>query len=83
MVFVCIILFVFWKVFRKTKFVPAATCDLVWERPIIDAYEASIETPPALWEEFAGMCGMRRRKNRKASVADSRRGSVLTAAFRG
>jgi amino acid transporter len=40
------ILFIFWKVLHKTKFIPASQVDLVWDAPLIDAYEASFTTPP-------------------------------------
>lgn len=45
MVFACIVLYTFWKVFKKTKFVRAHEADLVWDRPIIDAYEAAYVEP--------------------------------------
>lgn len=41
-----VILFVFWKFFKKTKFLKAHEVDLVWERPTIDAYEATFIDPP-------------------------------------
>jgi len=40
------ILFIFWKLLHKTKFIPASQVDLVWDAPLIDAYEASFTTPP-------------------------------------
>jgi yeast amino acid transporter len=43
MVFVCPILYVAWKVVKRTKFVKPEEADLAWERPIIDAYEANVE----------------------------------------
>jgi amino acid transporter len=53
MCFVCPVLFVFWKVFKKTKFVKPEEADLVWERPVIDAYEASFaEEPLGFWAEL-------------------------------
>lgn len=52
MIFVCILLFGFWKIFKKTKFVRPEEADLVWEKPAIDAYEASIDPPLGLWEDI-------------------------------
>ncbi len=52
MILVCILLFAFWKVFKKTKFVRPEDADLVWEKPAIDAYEASIDPPLGLWEDL-------------------------------
>ena len=63
MVFVCAVLFPFWKFFKKTKFVKPHEMDLVWEKPTIDAYEASIEPPLGLWEDLGQHLGLRKRKN--------------------
>lgn len=52
MIFACILFFVGWKVVKRTKFVPAATCDLVWDKPVIDAYEAAADPPLGLWEDI-------------------------------
>lgn len=38
--------FGFWKLFRRTKFRSPLEVDLVWERPLIDAYESSLTEPP-------------------------------------
>jgi amino acid transporter len=62
MVFVCALLFPFWKILKKTKFVKASECDLVWERPTIDAYEASIEPPLGIWEDLGRVLGIKKRK---------------------
>lgn len=53
MVIVAPILFVFWKLLKRTKFVKPVDADLVWERPTIDAYEASFMDPPVgFWTEL-------------------------------
>lgn len=63
MVGVCPILYVFWKVVKKTKFVKASEMDLVWERPTIDAYEASFDEPPlGFWEELTYMSGIKKKR---------------------
>ncbi|PVH91850.1 hypothetical protein DM02DRAFT_677858 [Periconia macrospinosa] len=55
------VLFVFWKVLKKTKFVPSKEVDLVWDAPLIDAYEASFITPPVgFWTEMMQLVGLRR-----------------------
>ncbi|KAH7020324.1 AAT family amino acid transporter [Ilyonectria destructans] len=46
MVFVAIVTFTFWKVFKRTKFVKSTEADLVWDKPVIDAYEDSFAHPP-------------------------------------
>jgi amino acid transporter len=38
------ILFVFWKLYKKTKWLKPHEVDLVWDAPLIDAYEASFIT---------------------------------------
>lgn len=52
MIFVCILLFLGWKIVKRTKFVKPAEADLIWEKPVIDRYEASIEPPLGLWEDM-------------------------------
>ncbi|KAF2635488.1 histidine permease [Massarina eburnea CBS 473.64] len=53
--------FVIWKVFKRTKFVPAKEVDLVWDAPLIDAYEASFLTPPVgFWTELIQLIGFKR-----------------------
>jgi len=56
MVGIAPILFVFWKVVKRTKFVKSSKADLVWEAPLIDAYEASFTSPPlGFWREILGI----------------------------
>lgn len=62
MVFVCIVLYPSWKILKKTKLIKPSECDLIWERPTIDAYEASIEKPLGLWEDIGGVFGIKKRK---------------------
>ena len=48
-----VILYVFWKVLKRTKVVGKYEADLVWERPSIDAYEATFIDPPVgFWREM-------------------------------
>lgn len=63
--------FTFWKLFKKTKFVKPAEADLVWERPIVDAYEESFLTPPiGFWTEMLQLVGIgRKNKDRRGSTA--------------
>ncbi|KAF7554894.1 hypothetical protein G7Z17_g2628 [Cylindrodendrum hubeiense] len=46
MIFAAVVTFTFWKFFKGTKFVKAAEADLIWDKPIIDAYEDSFAHPP-------------------------------------
>lgn len=63
--------FTFWKVLKRTKVVKAAEADLVWEAPLIDAYEASFTSPPVgFWTEMSQLFGFNRSKK------DVRRGSI-------
>ncbi|KXT04211.1 hypothetical protein AC578_77 [Pseudocercospora eumusae] len=67
------LLFVFWKVIKRTSFIKPHEADLVWERPTIDAYEATfVEPPTGFWREMIAMLGI----GRKANKADRRRSSV-------
>ncbi|KAJ5887088.1 hypothetical protein N7504_011135 [Penicillium tannophilum] len=66
-------LFVLWKLFKRTKFVRSREVDLVWERPLIDAYEASFMDPPiGFWREVGQVFGLGRVKGGN----DKRRHSV-------
>lgn len=57
------LLFVFWKVFKRTKYVRPSEVDLVWERPAVEAYENSITTPPVgFWTEMLRLVGFRRKR---------------------
>jgi amino acid transporter len=48
-----IILFGGWKIFKKTKYIRPHEVDLVWERPQIEAYEATFTEPPVgFWTEM-------------------------------
>jgi amino acid transporter len=46
MAFVAIITFTGWKLLKRTRFVRPSEADLVWDRPIIDAYEANLGPRP-------------------------------------
>jgi amino acid transporter len=62
MVFVCPVLYVGWKVWWRTKIVKPEEADLVWERPIIDAYEAStLEPHMGFFEEVKIMMGFKKK----------------------
>lgn len=68
-------LFLIWKIIKRTKLVKPHEADLVWERPLIDAYEASFTDPPVgFWREIGQMVGVGRIKGgndkRRASMAD-------------
>jgi amino acid transporter len=61
MVIVAPITFGFWKLYKKTVWKKPATLDLVWDAPLIDAYEASFLTPPVgFWTEMLQLIGLKR-----------------------
>jgi amino acid transporter len=65
-------LFIIWKVLKRTKWVKAHEVDLVWERPLIDAYEDSfLEPPVGFWREVGQMVGIGRSKGRGERRANS------------
>lgn len=75
MVGVAPILYIFWKIVKRTPFVRSRDADLVWERPLIDAYEASFVSPPlGFWTEMLQLVGIRRGKGDVRHV--DRRGSL-------
>ncbi|KAJ5460444.1 uncharacterized protein N7458_001996 [Penicillium daleae] len=63
MVLAAPVLFFGWKFFKRTKFIKAHEADLIWDRPVIDAYEATFtEYTPGFWTEILQMFGLRRKK---------------------
>jgi yeast amino acid transporter len=61
MVFLCPILYVGWKVVWKTKIIEAEEADLIWERPVIDGYEANVaEQHVGFWREVRVMMGFKK-----------------------
>lgn len=65
--------FLGWKLIKRTKFVGPLQADLVWERPVIDAYEATfIDAPVGFWVEMLQLFGIKKRKGGN----DQRVGSI-------
>lgn len=61
------ILFFGWKFVKKTRLVKPHECDLVWEAPTIDRYEAQFTEPPVgFWTEMGRLIGIGRKKKRDA-----------------
>ena len=87
MLVVAPILYLFWKILKRTPFVKSHEADLIWERPIVDAYEASFVSPPiGFWLEMLQMVGIKRAKkdDRRGSIQAivDRRGSVISTKSR-
>jgi len=52
-----VLLLVGWKLLKKTRFKRVHEIDLVWERPTIDAYEATFIDPPVgFWQGEFSCC---------------------------
>ncbi|KAM6534349.1 hypothetical protein FALCPG4_007275 [Fusarium falciforme] len=61
MVIVAVVTYSSWRIIHKSKVVPLAEMDLVWEKPVIDAYEAtSEEIPVGFWTEILSLVGLKR-----------------------
>lgn len=61
MVFVSVLLFAFWKVFKGTTLKKPVDVDLVWETPAVAAYEAATEDEVlTFWREMVQMFRFRR-----------------------
>lgn len=64
------VLFIFWKVVKRTRFVRPSELDLVWQRPTIDAYESHFMEPPqGFWSEMLELVGIKRNKNAASLMA--------------
>lgn len=60
---IAIPLFLFWKHVKKTRYVHPAEVDLIWERPLVDAYESSLSgAPQTFWGEILELVKLRSRK---------------------
>lgn len=56
------VLFIGWKLIKRTKLVKPSEADLVWERPLVDAYEQSfVDEPVGFWREMLQLVGIGRR----------------------
>ena len=65
------ILFIFWKVFKRTRWLKPEELDLTWEAPIIDVYEASFTSPPlGFWTEIGQLVGLFRHKKELRNYED-------------
>ncbi|KAJ5218002.1 uncharacterized protein N7498_000101 [Penicillium cinerascens] len=69
MVLVAPVLFFGWKLIKRTKLIKAHEMDLVWDRPIIDAYEATFtEYAPGFWTEVLQLVGLRRNRKEEQHI---------------
>jgi yeast amino acid transporter len=76
MVIAAPVLYLGWKLIKRTKFVKPHEADLVWERPIIDAYEETFLGPPVgFWREMLQLFTFNR-LGRVEGGNDKRTGSV-------
>ncbi|RYP17695.1 hypothetical protein DL765_004373 [Monosporascus sp. GIB2] len=51
MLIIDIVTYSFWKLWKRTKVIPAADADLIWDKPIIDQYEATLIEPPTRFRD--------------------------------
>ncbi|KAL1850773.1 hypothetical protein Daus18300_012781 [Diaporthe australafricana] len=64
MVFVAVLTYTAWKIIKRTKVVRPEDADLVWDKPVIDAYEDALKTKPeGFWNEVLQMVRLKKRKN--------------------
>lgn len=67
------ILYLSWKLIKRTSLIKASEADLVWERPTIDAYEATfIDAPVGFWREMLQLFGL----GKKSGGNDQRVASI-------
>jgi yeast amino acid transporter len=69
MVLAAPVLYFGWKTVKRTSIVRPYDADLLWDRPIIDAYEATfIDFAPGFWTEILQMVGLRKDRKERRSV---------------
>ncbi|KAK7408637.1 hypothetical protein QQX98_009201 [Neonectria punicea] len=62
MAFVAVLTFGLWKIFKRTKMVKPAEADLIWDKPVIDAYEDSFAHPPeGFWNELLQLLRLKKK----------------------
>ncbi|KAI3396062.1 hypothetical protein diail_479 [Diaporthe ilicicola] len=67
MIFVAILMYGGWKILKRTKVVRPEDADLVWDKPVIDAYEDSLKTKPeGFWNEVLQLLRLKKKKNEPA-----------------
>lgn len=72
MVLIAPVTFFGWKLVKKTKFIRPEDADLIWERPVIDAYEAAYETSGrGFWREIGSLFGLGKKKSTDSEAVDS------------
>ncbi|CAL5874276.1 uncharacterized protein PFLUO_LOCUS8565 [Penicillium psychrofluorescens] len=60
------ILYFGWKLAHRTKILKPEELDLVWDRPLIDAYETClVDKPVGFWTDIAQLFRLRRQKSTK------------------
>lgn len=69
MTILAILFYIGWKVIKRTSFKDPREVDLVWERPVIDAYEATTTDPvKSFWEEMGGLFFIRKQKTHNEEI---------------
>lgn len=69
MVILAPISFFGWTFVKKTTFVSTKEADLVWEAPIVTAYEESLtELPIGFWREMFKLISLKRPWSRKETT---------------
>lgn len=64
MVFVAIVTYIGWKVIKRTKVIRPEEADLIWDKPIIDAYEESLgQDHDGFWTEVAQLLRLKKKRN--------------------
>ena len=54
-----------WKLVKRTRFIRSHEADLVYQRPVIDEYEANLVGPPSgFWQEMLELVGIKIKRNR-------------------
>ena len=76
-------LFIIWKLVKKTHWVKPHEADLVWEKPIIDAYEETFLDPPVgFWTEMGELVGLKKKSAKEANRRSSVQASDVAQARR-
>lgn len=63
MALLSIVFFVGWEIFKRNGFMDPKRVDLVWERPLVDSYEATtLDVETTFWAEMLQLVRFKRKK---------------------
>ncbi|KAI0023969.1 amino acid permease/ SLC12A domain-containing protein [Xylariomycetidae sp. FL0641] len=70
MALIAFVSFTSWKLIKRTSFVKPHEADLIWDKPLIDAYEASFTEPPTRFRDEIREMITRKKKTKVSGMGE-------------